>query len=211
MDPSRRSLLLDRGAFLRLGAASAAAAAGGLAASPPAAAAPPVAPAGEDLGFVQFTVSAKLVALELHDRVAAARLVPARERPRLAALRAGDAAHLRRVAFSLGDERPRRADFTYAFPPAALRSRAGALAELAALEELTAGVGLLAAGFAQDPGTRLLLARVAAADASHLGELRVLQGRPPARSGLPDVPGFEEAAARLDRYLRPTVPLPPED
>jgi hypothetical protein len=115
------------------------------------------------------------------------------------------------AAAGLGDERPQRADVEYAFPAAALRTASGALAELAAVEDLTAGVGLLATGFAQDPGTRLLLARVACADASHLAELRGLQGRPPARSGLPDVPGFEQAAARLDRYLRPTVPLPPED
>ncbi len=211
MDVLRRPSLLDRGAFLRLGAASAAAAASGLAAARRAPAAPAATPTGEDLGFVQFMVTAKLVALELHDRIAAARLLPARGRLWLAALRAGDATHLRRLAYSLGDERPRRADFAYAFPAAALRTPAGALAELAALEDLTAGVGLLAAGFAQDPGTRLLVVRVAAADASHLAELRGLQGRPAARSGLPDVPGFEQAAAQLDRYLRPTVPLPPQD
>jgi hypothetical protein len=207
MDPQG----LDRGAFLRLGAAGAATAAGALAAPATGAAAPPVAPVGEDLGFVQFVASAKLVALTLHDRIAAARLLPARPRRRLAALRRADADHLRRVAYALGDERPRRADFEYAFPPAALRDADGALAELARLEELTAGMALLAAGFAADPGTRLLIARIGSADTGHLAELRLLRGRPPARSGLPDVPAFDRATEVLDSYLRPTVPLPPKD
>jgi hypothetical protein len=129
---------------------------------------------------------------------------------RLAALRAGDAAHLRRVAFSLEDERPRGTTSPTPSRRAALRTGPGPR-ELSALEELTAGRrapgGRVRAGSGHAPAARARGRRRRLA----LGELRVLQGRPPARSGLPDVPGFEQAAARLDRYLRPTVPLPPED
>ena len=194
--------MLDRASFLRLGAASAL---GGLA-DPGAAraGAPPVLPREDDLGLLQFTATAKLVALAFADRALADAPLRAGDRRRLAALRAADARHLRRLRFSLGTDAPRTTDFAFGFDRAAFASAAAVGAQGEALEELTTGVCLSAAALGRDPGTRELLLRVMAADAGHLATYRVMRGLPAARSGLPEPLDFELAGRALDAYLEPS-------
>ena len=77
----------------------------------------------------------------------------------------------------------------------------GALALGASLEGLLVGVYVNGAGYAADPGTRLLIARMLTVDGQILGTLRAMAGRPAAGGLLPALT-TEQAGDALDKLIR---------
>ena len=75
----------------------------------------------------------------------------------------------------------------------------------ASLEELLVGVYVNGAGYAADPGTRLLIARLLTVDGQLLGSLRAMAGRPSAAACPPLT--TEQAGDALDKLI--TVPGSP--
>ena len=199
---------IDRGQFLRLGAAGlAAAAAGGLSAAPASAALPPPAPVGDDLSWLQLGYVGELVSTALYAAAAKAPGWTRSERRWIDLLERADRGHLERLRAALGAEAPGDGDFAVELPAAVSRSRRAALQLAGRIEAALTGVYLSGSYQAQDPATRLLLARLAAADAQHQATLRVLRGVPATSGKLPGPALLEQAATVVDRYV--TVPDAP--
>jgi hypothetical protein len=97
-------------------------------------------------------------------------------------------------------------DFEVDLPDSSFATRDKALALGAGLEKLLVGVYLTGAGYAADPGTRLLIARLLTADGQLLGSLHAMAGQA-AGPGLPNPMSTDDAGAALDKLI--TVPGSP--
>jgi hypothetical protein len=200
-----RRVELSRGAFLRVGAS---ALAGGAVAAGTAIAAPtPPAPQGDDLGFLAFGAVGERASLTFYrTALTTPGLFSATERRSLDAARVAKRSHVAKINSVLGEGAVSAGDFKFELPKSAFTSRARAVALGASLEELLVGVYLDGAGYAADPGTRLLVARLLTADGQLLAVLRMMAGGTPA-PGLPNPIGTDQAGDALDKLL--TVPGSP--
>jgi hypothetical protein len=204
---------MNRGQFLRLGAAGAAAAAaaaagaGGLA-GPAAAALPVPKPQGDDVGYLSFGAVAELTSLAWYRRALSVRGFSAAERRRLRLAATAKGGHVTRINAALGADAVAPDDFAASFPAASLASRAKAIRLGAELEGLLVGVYLNGAAFARDSATRLLLGRLLTYDAQQLAWIRGLGGGR-AATGLPNPATLEQAGATLDGLVStPSFPNP---
>ncbi len=196
---------LSRGAFLRLGAGALAGSAvtAGTALAAPA----PPAPQGDDLGFLAFGAVAERASLTFYrTALKAPGLFGAAERRSLDAARVAKRTHVAKINAVLGEDAVAAGDFDVELPRSSFASRAKAVELGARLEELLVGVYLDGAGYAADPGTRLLVARLLTVDGQQLAALRMMAGGP-AAAGLPNPLSTEQAGAALDKLL--TVPGSP--
>ncbi len=117
---------LDRGQFLRLGAAGAMATLTGAAIAPAAGAqAPPPTPQNEDIGFVQWAATAELVSVAFWERALAADRFGDVVAKRITAMRDADRQHLEALSAVLADEAPTTEDFTVVLPKKAFATKAG--------------------------------------------------------------------------------------
>jgi hypothetical protein len=194
---------MTRRGFARAGGASLLVVGGW--ASPAAASVPKATPHQDDDGFLLFLVAAAKVLSDLYAAATPA-LFSAGERRRLAALRRANRTAIRQATAALASDAPQPGDFGTALPAEDLRDRARYLALAERLVRLACGVGIAAAPAVEDANTRLLLARLLAADAQALAAVRALAGLP-GSTGLMTPVGLDEAGAALDRYLTaPTAP-----
>jgi hypothetical protein len=180
---------LTRGQLLRAGAG--AGVAGVLPAGVARAGLPVPAPAGDDVGFLQFATVAERVSLTYYRRIGARG--PARQK----------ATHVVKLTAALGADAPHHDDFAVALPARALTTPAHRAALGVRIETLL--VRTLVGGLAatQDGSTRLLLARLLANDAQHLAAARAQAGLP-AVQGLPVPLDLDAAGAELDTLLSAT-------
>ena len=193
---------VQRRDFLKLGAAGLAAAGTGSLLTAPGARAVPPKPAEDDVGYVQFGVTAELVCAAFYRRALAAGDWTRGERRRLALAHEGDTRHLRTLNAVLAPQGPvQRSDFEIRFPAKTFSSRERILAQGQRLEKLTVGVYIDGVTNAADPGTRSLLARVLTADARHLAGLAELAGGTATTSGLQGATFLEPGGRELDTYL----------
>jgi hypothetical protein len=194
---------LDRGAFLRIGAAGIAGLTGAGLLPAAASAAPQVpAPQDDDIAFLSFATVAERTCRDFYR---------AAHRQKGTGLSAGERRHIDRIAVAkrghvlklnaaLGTDAPLTGDFETVLPQGAVDARARILALAQQLETLLVGVYLNGVGYAEDAGTRLLLGRLLAYDAQQLAWLRSAAGQfTPA--GLPGPIDLEAAADRLDAFL----------
>jgi Ferritin-like domain len=193
---------LTRSAFLRLGATGVATAAGGaLGAGAALGAPPPPTPQGDDLGFLAFGAVAEGASRAFYRQaLATSGLFDAGERRRLAQARRTKREHLIRLNAAMGPDAVGSGDFEVDLPKSAFSTRDRALALGASLEELLVGVYLNGAGYAADPGTRLLVARLLTVDGQLLGSLRAMAGKA-VGAGLPNPMSTDEAGAALDKLI----------
>jgi ferritin-like protein len=190
------------------GVAMFAAAAALMAAALPAAAAPPApAPIDDDFNFLQLGVLAERVSVELYREALESDDWSRAQRAELRTLRRSDARHERQLVEAMGDEAPVEGDFDVVLPRKALRTKGGVLGLARSLERLAVSVYTAAAHDGQDPGTRLLLAKLLAQDVQHLSTLALIRGNSPI-TALPGAIGPERAAVAIDRFL--VVPQAPE-
>ena len=199
---------LSRKGFLCLGASGVATAAGGvLGAGVAVAAPPPPTPQGDDLGFLAFGAVGEGAARAFYRQaLATAGIFDAGDRRRLAQARRAKREHLIKLNAAMGADAVGSGDFEVDLPKSAFSTHDRAVALGASLEELLVGVYLNGAGYAADPGTRLLIARLLTVDGQLLASLRAMAGKP-AAAGLPIPMSTEEAGAALDKLL--TVPGSP--
>jgi hypothetical protein len=194
---------LDRGAFLRMGAAGVA----GLTAAglvPAAANAAPQAPApqDDDLAYLSFATVGEHACRDFY-RAAHKQKgtgLSASERRHIDRIASAKRAHILRINSALGAEAPLSGDFETVLPKGAVNARARILALAEQLETLLVRVYLNGVGYAEDAGTRLLLGRLLTYDAQQIAWLRGAAGQfTPA--GLPGPIDLEAAAAQLDAFL----------
>lgn len=199
---------MSRKGFLALGASGVATAASGALGPAAALAAPqPPAPQGDDLGFLAFGAVAEGAARAFYRQaLATPGLFDAAERRRLAQARKTKREHLIRLSAAMGPDAVGSDDFEVDLPKSSFTTRDRALALGASLEELLVGVYLNGAGYAADPGTRLLVARLLTVDGQLLGSLRAMAGKPFGQ-GLPNPLSTDDAGAALDKLI--TVPGSP--
>jgi hypothetical protein len=192
--------MMDRAAFLRLGAA---AVVGGAMVPSAAGAGPPKpAPVGDDAGFLQFGALAERVSQAYYRRAPQLRGIwSGTERAALQAAARQKSAHVRQLIAALGADAPAGDDYSVQLPGNAFRTRAGTLSLGMRLERLLVGVHLSGTTFTADSASRLLLARLLANDAQHLAALRALDGRPMA-GGLPEPVDLAAAGDLLDQLLK---------
>ena len=114
--------------------------------------------------------------------------------------------HIIRLSTAMGPDAVGPGDFEVDLPESSFATRDEALALGAGLEKLLVGVYLTGAGYAADPGTRLLIARLLTVDGQLLGSLRAMAGKP-VGEGLPNPLSTEQAGAALDKLI--TVPGSP--
>jgi Ferritin-like domain len=193
---------VSRKAFLGLGVAGVVTAAGGAVAAGAAfAAPPPPAPQGDDLGFLAFGAVAEGASRAFYrEALATPGLFDAGERRRLAQARKTKREHLIRLSAAMGADAVGSGDFEVDLPKSSFATRDKALALGSSLEELLVGVYLNGAGYAADPGTRLLVARLLTVDGQLLGSLRAMSGKA-VGDGLPNPMSTEEAGAALDKLI----------
>jgi hypothetical protein len=203
-----RRIALSRRSVLLLGASGVATAAAGALGQGAALAAPqPPAPQGDDLGFLAFGAVGERATLAFYrTALKTPGLSSAGERRTLDAARVAKRTHVAKINAVLGEDAVGADDFAFDLPKGAFATRAKAVALGASLEELLVGVYLDAAGYAADPGTRLLVSRLLTVDGQLLAALRMMAGGP-AAAGLPNPLGTEQAGAALDKLL--TVPGSP--
>ncbi|MGZ8632560.1 MAG: ferritin-like domain-containing protein [Solirubrobacteraceae bacterium] len=171
--------------------------AGGAALAAPA----PATPQGDDVGFLTFGVVAERTALAFYKKaLRTPKQFDAAERRRLTQARTAKREHVTRINAALGADAVGSADYEVDFPKSAFASHDSALALGQSLEELLVGVYVNGAGYAADPGTRLLIARMLTVDGQILGTLRAMAGRP-AAGGLPTPLDTEQAGDVLDRLI----------
>jgi Ferritin-like domain len=208
MADMHRQDAVSRKSFLLLGGASVATAAAGALGPAGALAAPqPPAPQGDDLGFLAFGAVAEGASRAFYRRaLATPRLFDADERRHLARARKQKRDHLLRLSAAMGPDAVGSGDFEVDLPKSSFASRGKALDLGERLEALLVGVYLNGAGYAADPGTRLLVARLLTVDGQLLGALRAMAGEP-VGDGLPNPLSTEQAGAALDRLI--TVPGSP--
>ena len=192
----KQILGLTRRAVLQGAAAATVAAAlpDGAVAAPPA-----PAPIGDDVGFLSFGAVAESVLASFYTRAQAlGDAWSGGERRLLDAAHDRHRANVDRLNAVLGpDDAVPLDDFSRRVR---VGTRAGALKVGRELETLVAGVYLNGAGYAADPGTRILLARLLAAGHACEAWLARLAGHPAA--GLPAPVDLDTAGLRLDTYLR---------
>lgn len=208
MDHLPRRMALSRRSLLGLGASGVVTAAAGAFGPGVAAAAPqPPAPQGDDLGFLAFGAVAEGAARAFyHQALATPKLFDASERRRLTQAGKAKREHVIRLAAATGPDAVGGGDFATDLPKSSFATRAKALELGESLEELLVGVYLNGAGYAADPGTRLLVARLLTVDGQLLGSLRAMAGKP-VGAGLPNPMSTEQAGAALDKLI--TVPGSP--
>jgi Ferritin-like domain len=208
MDQVHRRRGLSRKGFLVLGATGAASAAAGALGPGLALAAPqPPAPQGDDLGFLAFGAVAEGATRAFYHRaLATPNLFDASERRRLTQAGKAKREHVIRLAAAMGPDAVGGGDFETDLPKSAFATRAKALELGESLEELLVGVYITGAGYAADPGTRLLIGRLLTSDAQLLGSLRAMSGKA-IGTGLPDALSTEQAGDALDKLI--TVPGSP--
>lgn len=200
-----RRVELSRGAFLRVGASALAGTA--VAAGTAIAAPTPPAPQGDDLGFLAFGAVAERASLTFYrTALQTPGLFSAAERRSLDAARVAKRSHVAKLNAVLGEGAVSAGDFEFELPKRSFTTRARAVELGASLEELLVGVYLDGAGYAADPGTRLLVARLLTVDGQLLAVLRMMAGGAPA-PGLPNPIGTDQAGDALDKLL--TVPGSP--
>jgi Ferritin-like domain len=200
-----RRLDLSRGAFLRLGASALAGSAvtAGTAIGAPT----PPAPQGDDLGFLAFGAVGERASLTFYrTALKTPGLFNAAERRSLDAARVAKRTHIAKINAVLGEDAVSSGDFAFELPKSSFTTRARAVELGTSLEELLVGVYLNGAGYAADPGTRLLVARLLTVDGQLLATLRMMAGGAPA-PGLPNPMSTEQAGDALDKLL--TVPGSP--
>lgn len=194
---------LDRGEFLRRGAAGVA----GLTAAgllPGVASAQPQAPApqDDDLAFLSFATVAERTCRDFY-RAAHKRKgtgLSASERRHIDRIASAKRAHILKLNAALGAEAPLSDDFETVLPKGAVMTRARILKLAEQLETLLVRVYLNGVGYAEDAGTRLLLGRLLTYDAQQIAWLRGAAGKlTPA--GLPGPIDLEVAAGQLDTFL----------
>jgi hypothetical protein len=194
---------LDRGAFLRLGAAGVAGltAAGLLPAAANAQTQAP-APQDDDLAFLSFATVAERTCRDLY-RAAHKQKgtgLSAAERRHIDKIASAKRGHIVKLNAALGAEAPLSGDFETVLPKGAVDTRARILSLAEQLETLLVRVYLNGVGYAEDAGTRLLLGRLLAYDAQQIAWLRSAAGTfTPA--GLQGPIDLEVAAAQLDAFL----------
>lgn len=191
--------------LLRLGAAGAAGALVAPAVARAQAPAPtPVAPTpkGDDIGYVQWGVTAELLSIAFWQRALDDGEWSKRAQRRLRAARDNDANHLARLMTVLGEDAPAEGDFEIVLPNAPFKTRARILAFGKEIEERVTAVYLDGIARTQDEATRALLGRLLVADAGHLALLRSLDGEPVADAGLRTPMRVETAGEWIDSYLR---------
>jgi Ferritin-like domain len=198
---------ISRGTFLRLGTGviggGALAAGAGVAHAAPT----PPAPQGDDLGFLAFGAVGERATLTFYrTALKTPGLFSAAERRTLDAARVAKRTHVAKINAVLGEDAVGANDFAFDLPKSAFATRTKAVALGASLEELLVGVYLDGAGYAADPGTRLLVSRLLTVDGQLLAALRMMAGGP-AAAGLPNPLGTDQAGAALDKLL--TVPGSP--
>jgi hypothetical protein len=188
---------MDRGSFLKLGAAGALTLGAGVAR----AGTPTATPVGDDESFVAFGAVAEGVGAAVYQRALRAHhLFDRHERDVLRAAHAAKREHAGALVAVLGDNADSSSDFTVTFPAASLRTRASLLRLSERLERLVIGVYLSGVAYAQDQNTRALLGEILSADVRQLACVRMLRGLEPLDGKL--APTDIEVAGRvLDRYL----------
>jgi hypothetical protein len=193
---------LSRKGFLCLGASGVATAAGGvLGVGVAVAAPPPPTPQGDDLGFLAFGAVGEGAARAFYRQaLATAGIFDAGERGRLAHARKTKREHLIRLNAAMGPDAVGSGDFEVDLPKSSFATRDKALALGSSLEELIVGVYVNGAGYAADPGTRLLIARLLTVDGQLLGSLRAMSGKA-VGDGLPNPMSTEDAGAALDKLI----------
>ena len=208
MDDLHRHGTLSRKGFLTLGASGVATAAIGALGPAAAFAGPtPPAPKGDDLGFLAFGAVAEGASRVFYrTALATPGLFDAGERRRLTQARDAKREHIIRLSAAMGPDAVGPGDYEVDLPKSAFATRDKALALGASLEELLVGVYLSGAGYAADPGTRLLIARLLTADGQLLASLHAMAGRAVGQ-GLPSPMTTEDAGAALDKLI--TVPGSP--
>jgi hypothetical protein len=208
MDHLHRHVALSRKGFLALSASGVATAAAGALGPAAALAAPqPPAPQGDDLGFLAFGAVAEGASRVFYRMALATRgLFDAGERRRLAQARTTKREHIIRLSAAMGPDAVGPGDFEVELPKRSFATRGKALALGASLEQLLVGVYLDGAGYAADPGTRLLIARLLTVDGQLLGSLHAMAGKPVGQ-GLPNPMSTDDAGAALDKLI--TVPGSP--
>jgi hypothetical protein len=208
MDQLHRRLALSRKGFLALGASGVAtAAAGALGPGAALAATQPPAPQGDDLGFLAFGAVAEGASRVFYrTALAAPGLFDAAERRRLTQARNAKREHIIRLSTAMGPDAVGPGDYEVDLPKSSFATREKALALGASLEELLVGVYLSGAGYAADPGTRLLIARLLTVDGQLLASLHAMAGKAVGQ-GLPSPMTTDDAGAALDKLI--TVPGSP--
>jgi Ferritin-like domain len=167
----------------------------------------PPAPQGDDLGFLAFGAIAERASLAFYrTALKTPGLFTAAERRTLDAARAAKRTHVNKLNAVLGEGAVAAGDFEFDLPKSAFSTRAKAVELGTSLEELLVGVYLDGAGYAADPGTRLLVARLLTVDGQLLAALRMMTGGP-AAAGLPNPLSTDQAGDALDKLL--TVPGSP--
>ncbi|MDA0185319.1 ferritin-like domain-containing protein [Solirubrobacter phytolaccae] len=186
--------------LLRLGAAGAA---GALVVPTVARAQKPApAPQGDDIGYVQWGVTAELLSVAFWQRALDDGDFSKRAQRRLREARDNDADHLKRLVAVLGEDAPAEGDFEVVLPDAAFKTRARILAFGKQIEEHVTAVYLDGVARTTDQETRALLGRLLVADTGHLALLRNLAGEPVADTGLRTSMRVETAGTWIDTYLR---------
>jgi hypothetical protein len=208
MDHLPRRIGLSRRSLLALGASGVATAAAGALGPGAALAAPqPPAPQGDDLGFLAFgAVAEGATRAFYHQALATPGLFDAAERRRLTQAGKAKREHVIRLAAAMGPDAVGGGDFETDLPKSSFATRAKAVVLGERLEELLVGVYLNGAGYAADPGTRLLIGRLLTSDAQLLGSLRAMSGKA-IGAGLPGPMTTEQAGDALDKLI--TVPGSP--
>jgi hypothetical protein len=208
MDQLHRRLALSRKGFLALGASGVATVAAGALGPGAALAAPqPPAPQGDDLGFLAFGAVAEGASRVFYRAaLAAPGLFDAAERRRLTQARNAKREHIIRLSTAMGPDAVGPGDYEVDLPKSSFATREKALALGAGLEELLVGVYLSGAGYAADPGTRLLIARLLTVDGQLLASLHDMAGKAVGQ-GLPSPMTTDDAGAALDKLI--TVPGSP--
>lgn len=208
MDNLHRRVALSRKGFLALGASGVATAAAGALGPAAALAAPqPPAPQGDDLGFLAFgSVGEGASRVFYRQALATPRLFDAGERRRLTQALKAKREHIIRLSTAMGPDAVGPGDFEVDLPKSSFATRDKALVLGVSLEELLVGVYLSGAGYAADPGTRLLIARLLTVDGQLLASLHAMAGKAVGQ-GLPNPMSTDDAGAALDKLI--TVPGSP--
>lgn len=194
---------LDRGEFLRFGAAGVA----GLTVAgllPAAASAQPQAPApkDDDLAFLSFATVAERTSRDFY-RAAHKQKgtgLSAAERRHIDRIASAKRGHILKLNAALGPEAPLAGDFETVLPKGAVATRARILSLAEQLETLLVRVYLNGVGYAEDAGTRLLLGRLLTYDGQQIAWLRAAAGKV-TPAGLPGPIDLEVAAEQLDAFL----------
>jgi hypothetical protein len=202
MDDLHRRVALSRKGFLALGASGVATAAAGALGPAAALAAPqPPAPVGDDLGFLAFGAVGEGASRAFYRRaLATPRLFDDRERRRLTQALKAKRENIIRISTAMGPDAVGPGDFEVDLPKSSFAARDKALALGASLEELLVGVYLTGAGYAADPGTRLLIARMLTVDGQFLASLHAMAGMAVGQ-GLPNPMSTDDAGAALDKLI----------